>query len=86
MDRTLLGATTPRQSGPGSNDNEGVLCILLIFSITRASPSGCLVSYPGHSLGVAYPTAEILSVYSAAPVTCIFPDKRFSLPFLVIYR
>ena len=27
LDRTLSGATTPDQSGPGSNGNEGVLCI-----------------------------------------------------------
>ena len=29
-------------------------------------PSDCLVSYPGHSLGESYPSAEIQSVYSAA--------------------
>ena len=28
IDRTLSGITTPRQSGPGSNGNEGVLDIL----------------------------------------------------------
>ena len=27
IDRTLSGATTPGQSGPGSDDNEGVLHI-----------------------------------------------------------
>ena len=27
IDRALSGATIPGQSGPGSNDNEGVLCI-----------------------------------------------------------
>ena len=30
--------------------------------------SDCLVSYPGHSLGESYPTAEMQSVYSAASV------------------
>ena len=50
MDRTLSGATTPGQSGPGSNDNERVLHILQSSSITEVSPSNCFVSYPGHSL------------------------------------
>ena len=35
------------QSGPESNGNEGVLHIP-----QRTSPSDCLVSYPGYSLGV----------------------------------
>ena len=43
IDRTL--------SGPGSDGNEGVLCIPQSSSITGASLSDCLVSYPGHSLG-----------------------------------
>ena len=41
----LSGATTLGQSGPRSDDNEGVLCI------PGTSPSDCLVSCPGHSLG-----------------------------------
>ena len=49
--RTLSGATTPGQTGPGSNGNEEVLCIPQRSSITEASPSDCLVSYPGHSSG-----------------------------------
>ena len=44
MDRTLSAATTPSQSGPGSDGNEGVLCIPQISSITGTSPSDCLVS------------------------------------------
>ena len=39
------------QSGPGSNGNEGVLCIPQSSSIIGTLPSDCLVSYPGHSLG-----------------------------------
>ena len=36
-------------------------------SITGTSPSDCLVSYPGHSLGDgSYPSAEVQSVYSTA--------------------
>ena len=57
----------PGQSGPGSNGNEGVLRILPAPSITGTSPSDCLVSYPGHSLGGSYPPAEVQSVYSTAP-------------------
>ena len=45
IERTLLGATTPGQSEPGSDGNRGVLRILQSFSVTGASPSGCLVSY-----------------------------------------
>ena len=62
IERTLTGATTPRQSGSGSNGSDGVL------RITGASPSDDLISYPGHSLlGVSYPSAEMQSVYSPAP-------------------
>ena len=48
--------------------NEGVLCILQMSSITGTSPSDCLVSYLGHSLGKgSYSFVEKLSVYSTAP-------------------
>ena len=64
--RTLWGATTPGQSGPGSDCNEGVLYIPQSYSITGTSPSDCLVSYPGHSLVEwgSYSSAERQSVYS----------------------
>ena len=42
---TILGATTLGQSGPGNDDNEGVLHILQSSSITD-----CLMSYSRHSL------------------------------------
>ena len=42
IDRTLSGATTPAQSGPGNNGNKGVLCIPQSSSITEASTSDCL--------------------------------------------
>ena len=51
IDRALSAGTIPGQSGPESNGNEGVLHILQISYITRASPSDCFVSYSGHSLG-----------------------------------
>ena len=66
-DRTLPGATTQGQSRPGSNSNEGVLCIPQSFSITEASPSDCLMSYQDTHKGKSYPFAEMQSVYSAAP-------------------
>ena len=50
QNRTLLGATTSGQSGPGSNDNEGILYIPQI-SKTRSSPSDGLMSYEEHSFG-----------------------------------
>ena len=66
IDRTLLGATTPGQSGPGSNGNERQLHISQSSSITKASLSDCLESYLGHLLGETYPSAEMQLVYSAA--------------------
>ena len=66
-DRTLSCATTLGQSAPGSDSNKEVICILQSSSITGASQLDCLVSYPGHSLGESYPSAEIQSVYSTAP-------------------
>ena len=43
MNRTLSGATTLGQSEPGSDGNEGVLCISQSSNITRVSPSDCLI-------------------------------------------
>ena len=73
IDRTLSGATTPGQSGPGSKGNEGVLYIPKNTK-TRTSPSDCWVSYPGFMLGKvcvcvcvgSYPSAEKQLVYSLA--------------------
>ena len=57
IDKTLLGAITPSHSGPGSNGNEGVL------QSSRTSPSGYLI------VGwESYPSAEMQSVCSIAPV------------------
>ena len=83
IDRTLSGATTLGQSGPGSDDNEGLHCIPQSSSITGTSRSGYLVSYPGHLLGEFYPFAEKQSVYSAAHLTGQASAKVFTqkLPF-----
>ena len=64
IDRTLSGATTLGQSGPGSDDNEGVLHIPQNSSITGTSPSDCLVSHPEN---LSYSSAEMQSVYSTGP-------------------
>ena len=67
MHRTLSGATTPGQSGPGIDINEGVVYILQSSSITYTSPSYCLVSYQGHLLEKGfYPSAVKQSVYYTA--------------------
>ena len=63
IDRTLSDATIEAQSGPGSDDNEGVLCIPQSSSITWASPSDCLVSHPGHSLGSLTLCRDAVGVY-----------------------
>ena len=68
INRILSGATTPGQSGPGSNGNKEGLCFPQSSSITGTSPSDSLVSYPGHSLGRSYTSAEVYSEYSTAPV------------------
>ena len=47
--RTLSGATTMKQCGAGSNDNEGLLPIPQ-NSEGGASPSDCLIPDVGHSL------------------------------------
>ena len=68
IDRTLSGATTPGQSGPGSNTNEVVLHTPQ-NSLTVASPSYCQMSSSGHSLvggGRSYSSEEMQSVYFAA--------------------
>ena len=57
-DRTLSSALTPSQSGRGIDVNEGVLCILQNSMITEASQLYRLVSYPRHSMGESYPSAE----------------------------
>ena len=51
INRTILDATTPSQSGPGSDGNEGVLYISHSSSITEALPSDYLVSFPRHFYG-----------------------------------
>ena len=65
IDRTLSDATSPSQSGPGSNGNEEVLHIPQI-SKAGALLSDGLMSYPGHS-GESYLSADMQLVYSTVP-------------------
>ena len=68
INSTLSGTTTPGQSGPESNDNEGVLRISQGPGVSGSSPSDCLMSYTGHSLArSSYSFAEMQWVYSTAP-------------------
>ena len=75
IDRILSSASTRGQNEPCNNGNKGVLYIPQSYNITGATPSDCLVSYPGYSLREPYPSAEILSVYSTASVDW---DKKYS--------
>ena len=68
IDRTLLGATTLGQDGPGSHGNEEILCVSQSSSNTKASPSDCFMSYLEQSLRESYPSAKMQLVYSTAPV------------------
>ena len=65
LDGTLSDATTPCQSGPGSDSSKGVLCVLQRSSITGPWPSDCVVSHPGHTLGGwSYSSAEMHFTYT----------------------
>ena len=57
----------PGQSGPGNNGNEGVVCIPQSPCITGTSPSDCLASYPGHSLGGGLTPLQRCSSYILQP-------------------
>ena len=66
INRTLSGVTTQGQSVPGSNGNERVLHITQNSSITGTLRLDCLVSYPGHSLGVVLPLhRDAVSVFNS---------------------
>ena len=60
IDRTLSGATTTGQSGPGSAGYEGLFRIPQSSSSSETSPSNCLV----YSFGEFYSFAEKQSTYS----------------------
>ena len=89
IDRTLSGSTTRGQREPRNNGNEGVLHVPQ-SSKTGALPDG-LMSYLGHSLGEAYSSAHMQSVYSTAPADWAeirtrpfvsFNESEKEIPFL----
>ena len=59
IDRTLLSATTKGQSEPGNDGNEGIL---------KRPRQIVMCHIQDTCWGESYPSAEIPSVYSAAPV------------------
>ena len=67
IDKTLSGAVNPVQSGPESDGNKGIFCIPQSSSVTGASLSNYLPSYPEHSLEESYSSAEMQLEYSTAP-------------------
>ena len=54
IDRILTGTTSHGLSGPGSNDNEGVIHVPIRY-MSGASPSDDLFSYLRHSVGEGSP-------------------------------
>ena len=61
--KNLSGATTPGQSGPGSNASEGILHINQFYKV-GALPSDGLMSYQDTLWRGSYCSAEMQSVYS----------------------
>ena len=56
----------PIQSGPGRYGNKWVLHVPQSSSIAVTSPSVCLVSYQGHSLGAgSYPSTRLTKAWAA---------------------
>ena len=82
IDRTLSGATTLGQSGPGSDYNEGVLHSPQNSSITGTSPSDCFVISKTLVGRVrAYSSAEMQLVYSTALADKALRYVRWSIHF-----
>ena len=80
-------ATTPGQSEPGSDGNQMVLCIPQRSIITGASPSDCLVSYLGHTLGESNSSPEMQLMYSATPANWAkYPWGRYDHFYLPCYE
>ena len=62
IDKTLSGATTPSQCGPGSNDNEGLICIPQNSVLLALHPK--IVSCYMQDTCWVGETAEMQSIYS----------------------
>ena len=76
IDRSLSGATTPGQSGPGSDGNKRVLGITQSSSITRASPLDCFMSYLGHSLerGIIPLCRDTVSLFYSPSLLSVYSE------------
>ena len=81
IERILSCATTPGQSGPGSDGNEEELCIPQSSSITD-----CLFSYPEHSLEEPYSSTKMQSEYSAAPADRAKSSLTWHFPHLMYQK
>ena len=62
---------------------KGVLCIPESFCITGATPSDCLVSYPGHSLGETY-CRDAVEVFNG-PSRLVHPNKNMGWIVLIYW-
>ena len=65
------------QSGYRSDGNKGVLHIPQSSSINGTSPTDCLMSYRGHSLGKSYSSAEMQSMYSTGVFNWTIQNTRW---------
>ena len=84
IERTLSGAIISGQSGYRSDGTEGVLHIPQSTSITGASLSDCLVSYPGHTLGQVLPFCrEAVGVFYSPSRLGHFKPKMPGFYYLV---
>ena len=80
-----FGPITPGHSGTGSNDNDGVLHILQIYSITGVSPLDCSVSYLGHSLaGVLTLCRDAVGVFYTPSRLCNVFMRNWTYPLMFI--
>ena len=80
IDRTISGAATLSQRGPGSDDNKGVLRNPPNSSITGTSPSDCLVSYCCIAIHICIQNRhrEIQNTYAETQANFLsFRYKRF---------
>ena len=66
IDKDTIRCYHSGQECTGIYGNKGLIRIPEISSISRASPSDCLVSYPEHWLREYYASAEMHSVYFTA--------------------
>ena len=71
LNSSILPIDRIRSGGPGNYGDEGVCCIPQSSSITAVSPSGCLMSYPGHSGGKG-----VLSLWRDAASVFYSPSQQ----------